>query len=383
MIYKDNLAISGDWYASVRYVDRNGIRHTDKRYGFETERDAFRWEAAFHLRRLSVPVSVLFDDILDMYCEVFRPRQIEKHVREYFTGVPASRITVEVVEDFWRYLQDYRYAGGLKGLSSYAKNHSLHQFYAIMETAVFCGNQEDKKAEKDLLESYDNTADALETTVWSREDYKEFSGIIRDEVPIYLASSLIFWTRIQPSDVRRIRVNDYDPGNHVLNVKMKTRKSDTDREAENHTQEYAVKPVSLPASYAEKLERYIHAMELEPEDYLLPISNDLMNFRLTFGAEAAGLPYIDCSCLYTSGLYSAWHDELTDIPEPPKSDTLVERRSSQVYSTASSLRDTVWLGDEKGQRLRKLWMKMMLCSLRDLRDIWQSRRNPTTRNKPE
>lgn len=378
MIYEDKKRVYGKWYASVRYIDRNGLRHTDKRYGFETEKDAFRWEAAFHLRRLCVPENVLFDDILAAYCKVFHPRQIEKHIRTYFSGVPVAKITVEVMEDYWRYLQDYRYAGGAKGLSSYAKNHSLQQLYAILESVVFFGNQEDKEDKSDekfLGPPVVAPAPSMKTVLWTKKDYVEFSSVVRDEVPVYLASALAFWAHIQASDIRCIRVCDYDAGNRVLNVNVKIRKSDLPREADGEAKKHIVKPVSLPESYAEKLDRYIQLMHLFEEDYLFPVSNDLMNFRLIFGAETMGLPYIDSAGLYASGLCSEYHNELTDVPTPLLTDTLVERRSSSVYTTASILTGMVQLGNERSQYFRELWLKMFVCCLRDLRDIWQSHKN--------
>lgn len=381
MIYKDELGVTGEWYASVRYIDFYGHRHTEKKYGFRSFSEAFRWEAAFHLRRLSwVPETVLFDSLLLRYKAIFQPKYIDGKIGRYFSGVALSRITVEVLEDFWASLIEHRFSKGKKQLSQAACNIIMQQLYVILECAVYCCNQEHRPAEREDVLDFDmDDIEQFSAPVWTREQFISVTEILRGNLPIYLASSLMFWLHIPPADVRGLRVGDFDAESRILTVRVKRSRAVTGETADEGVVEgrtdYITTYVTLPESISNTLSLYIKANQLTEFKALLPISNDILNIRLAFGAEGAGVPYTNHAGLFASGLYSGGHGEATDIPEPPERDMLLERRSSNLYKTADELRilfppltgDAYW--EKNGHWLQTVMDDCMV----ELRDLWKEK----------
>jgi len=108
-VYKDNTK-KGSWFVSCYYTNYQGHRKQKLKRGFNTKREAKKWERDF-LDRLSLSPDMLFKSLVARYLDDCNNRLkirtlssmtsvLDKHIMPYFSDIPLNKITPATVRNW-------------------------------------------------------------------------------------------------------------------------------------------------------------------------------------------------------------------------------------------------------------------------------------------
>ena len=202
--YKDTKR--GTWY--IKYSTKDAVTGKRKQIlkrGFETKRDALKWESK-QRNDDAAASSVTFRELSEKY---FTYRNSRQHTREHQTAMlekyfpyldhRADRISKAQIMEWYLDLNDKDIQPGTKNLILAVVRAIFkygHDFYDLSNVAV--GLKRFKENKKEL-------------SVWSPEEFQRFADSVENET-YRLFFEFIYWTGCRKAEAQALQYTDFKDG---------------------------------------------------------------------------------------------------------------------------------------------------------------------------
>ena len=263
--YKDSE--TGKWYASFYYDDWTGKRIKKKKSGFNTRKEALKWESDF-LNAEDTSMNITMEKFVDIY---FQDKSIELKERsirnkrymidKYITPYLGKRTMNKI------YPADIiRWQGIIKdmGFKPTYQRMVNNQLVALFNHAQkIYGLQHNPCSKVKRL----GKSDAEKLSFWTREEYDRFIAVIEKGSTYYIMFQILFWTGCREGELLALTINDFDFENNTINIdKTYFRVNRKDVITEPKT-DNSVRTITIPESLKEEIRTYISRLYKYPSDY--------------------------------------------------------------------------------------------------------------------
>ena len=207
---------NGSWYVMVRYQNWKGEHKQKCKRGFETKREAQKWEHEFLLQN-KADMDMTFESFVKIYANDLSPRLklntwltkehiIRTKILPYFGKKNMSEITAKDIISWQNELLMYRNEKGEPYSSAYLK--SIHaQLSAIFNHAVrFYDLRVNPAARAGTV----GEADEGNIDFWTREEYQRFAEEMMDKPVSYYAFEMLYWCGIREGELLALTPEDFD-----------------------------------------------------------------------------------------------------------------------------------------------------------------------------
>ncbi|MDD4199877.1 MAG: site-specific integrase, partial [Eubacteriales bacterium] len=221
-VYKDEN--TGTWRVVFRYKDWNGENKQTQKRGFQTKREAIKWECE-QKAIVNVDLNMKFGSFVDLYYEDMKSRirlstlknkeqLISKKILPYFKNRKINSITPRDIVKWQNVMMDYRNEDGKPYTPTYLKtinnqisaifNHAVN-FYGLKENPVRKAGSMGKKEADEML-------------FWTTEEYEKFAEEVMDNPRTYYAFELLYWCGIREGELLALTPKDFDFEHNKLSI---------------------------------------------------------------------------------------------------------------------------------------------------------------------
>ncbi len=212
--YKDEKR--GSWYCKFYYVDWTGTRRQKLKRGFKLQREAKEWERLF-LEQFAKNPDITFESLYEKYLKFKENRvrastlesqrnAIELHILPYFKSKVVSEITPADIVEWQNTILSKRFsASHTRQINAYLKMVFKYavDYLGLSQTPV---KSQICKPEKGNID------------FWTPEEYKIFSGHIQDNIELYTAFEILFYTGMRKGELLALTLNDIDFNQKTIRI---------------------------------------------------------------------------------------------------------------------------------------------------------------------
>ena len=294
-VYKSK---NGKWFTKFRYKNYNGTTKWVTKRGFDTKRDAARWESDFKQRQAGSP-DMRFEDFVEAYKRDCLPRIrestmvtkiniIDTKILPFFTGRKLREIRPADVLRWQNELLTETTEAGKPYSPAYLK--TIHgQLSSIFNHAVrFYGLRENPARAAGSIGS-----GGSKMSFWTPEQYQAFADSVKDDRMTFCCFELLYWTGIRKGELLALTREDIDLDAKTLTVNKTFHcRQGTPYSGEPKTRK-GNRTIVLPQFLCDELRDYFSRIyDLAPTDRLFPVGEDFLNRKLKNGCAKACLPPI-------------------------------------------------------------------------------------------
>lgn len=204
--YKDNK--SNTWYCKFYYTNWQGEKKQKLKRGFKLQRDAKEWERNF-LEQFATSPDITFQSLYDKYKRFKGNRvkastletqcnAIDLHILPYFKDRIVSDITPEDVAEWQTQLLGKKFsASHTRQLNAYLRMLFKYavDYLRLPRSPVIAQICKPQKGNIDF---------------WTPEEYRKFSEHIKDNIELYTAFEILFYTGMRKGELLALTMNDID-----------------------------------------------------------------------------------------------------------------------------------------------------------------------------
>ena len=259
----------GTWKVYIRYKDWQGVGQVHTKRGFATKREALEYEREFLLKK-SKDVNMGFPQFVEVYMEDMKPRLklntflTKKHIMEtkiipYFEKKSLAGITATDVIQWQNQLLSMRDENGMPYAQTYLRTIQ-NQLSAIFNHACrFYGLTANPSKQAGKM----GKAKGKEMLFWTKEEYLQFSEVMKDKPVSYYAFEVLYWTGIREGELLAL-----------------------EREKSNRV-------IELPEFLCREMEDYFGMLyKCDEHTRLFTFSKSYLHHEMDRGAKAAGVKRI-------------------------------------------------------------------------------------------
>lgn len=204
--YKDDS--TGTWYCKFYYTNWQGEKKQKLKRGFKLQREAKDWER-FFLEQYAKNPDITFETLYNKYLKFKENRvrastfesqcnAIELHILPYFKNKVLSEITPsDIVEWQNEVLSKGFSASHTRQINAYLK--------MIFKYAVDYLGLPQSPVKSQICRPERGNID-----FWTPEEYKVFSAYIQDNIELYTAFEILFYTGMRKGELLALTLNDID-----------------------------------------------------------------------------------------------------------------------------------------------------------------------------
>ena len=196
-VYKEEK--TNTWRVIYRYTNWKGERKQTSKRGFATRREAQAWERE-QLNKVTADVDMTFASFIDHYTEDMKTRLKEntwnnkEHIIRtkllpYFGKLKLSSITPQQIITWQNELMNCKDENGKPYSPVYLR--TIHtQLSAVFNHAVRYYKLKENPCQK---AGAMGKKKASEMNFWTKDEYLQFAGAIRDKPMAYHAFQMLYW----------------------------------------------------------------------------------------------------------------------------------------------------------------------------------------------
>ena len=204
--YKDDN--TGTWYCKFYYTNWQGEKKLKLKRGFKLQREAKDWERLF-LEQYAKNPDITFETLYNKYLKFKENRirastlesqcnAIELHILPYFKNKMLSEIApADIVEWQNELLRKGFSASHTRQINAYLK--------MIFKYAVDYLGLPQSPVKSQICRPERGNID-----FWTPEEYKVFSTYIKDNIELYTAFEILFYTGMRKGELLALTLNDID-----------------------------------------------------------------------------------------------------------------------------------------------------------------------------
>lgn len=285
-VYKDDK--TGTWYCKFYYTDWQGQKRQKFKRGFTRQKDARSWERSF-LEQMAKSPDITFEALYMKY-KAFKKNRvrpttletqcnaIELHILPFFRTLTVSQITSADVAEWQNRLLE-------KGFSASHTRQINAYLRMIFKYAVdFLGLRESP------VKSQICKAERGNIDFWTPEEYARFSEQIKDNIELYTAFEILFYTGMRKGELLALTLADIDFTEKTITV---------NKTLAYVSGKYVVQPpktqkgnrvIEAPQFLLSEISEYIHHIyDPQPEQRLFCHSRVWLGQAITYTCERIGL----------------------------------------------------------------------------------------------
>lgn len=295
--YKDD--VHNTWYAKFSYKNWKGeTRFTTKR-GFETKRDALRYEREFKLHQAG-DIDMSFEEFVRLYREDHYPRirkstRLEKDnvinnkIIPYFRNFKITDITAkDIIKWQNELMNEICEKTGKPYAQTYLKTIN-NQLNAILNFAV---KYYDLKTNPAQRAGSIGATNAEEMNFWTLEEYEKFSEAMMEEPFFYYCFQILYWTGIREGELLALTYDDFDFENKILSITKTYQVLEGEPVIGPPKTPKSVRDISLPDELCEDLKDYFSMCYDRTTGRAFPTSKSILYRAMERGAKRAGVKKI-------------------------------------------------------------------------------------------
>lgn len=205
-VYKDK--VRGTYFVKTYYTNWQGEKKQKLKRGFKLQRDAKEWERNF-LEQFATSPDITFQSLYDKYKRFKENRvkastletqcnAIDLHILPYFKDRIVSDITPEDVAEWQTQLLGKKFsASHTRQLNAYLRMLFKYavDYLRLPRSPVIAQICKPQKGNIDF---------------WTPEEYRKFSEHIKDNIELYTAFEILFYTGMRKGELLALTMNDID-----------------------------------------------------------------------------------------------------------------------------------------------------------------------------
>lgn len=290
---------NGTWFVSFYYKNLNGKNVKKKKTGFETKKDALKWERWF-IETKSGALNMSFAAFVEVYKQDVKPRLryntwitkeriINLKLIPYFGDRSMSEITAADVIKWQNIMMNYKNDKG-KGYSDTYLRTIHNQLSAIFNHAVKFYNLSQNPVRKAGSMGREK---AREMQVWTKEEYFAFSEAIKDNRDSFQAFEILYWCGLRIGELLALTRRDFDFEAKTLTInKSYQRLNRKDYITEPKT-EKSNRVITMPDFLNDEIYRYLKKRRrLNSNKRIFTMSKNFLHTEMSRGAKIAGVKRI-------------------------------------------------------------------------------------------
>lgn len=212
--YKDMKA--GTWYCKFYYTDWSGQKHQKLKRGFSRQKDAKDYERKF-LEQFSKDPDISFESLYHKYRAFkenrVRPttfetqcRAIELHILPFFRGLNVSAIRPADVAEWQNQLLKEQYSASFtRQINAYLR--------MIFKYAVDFLGLRSNPVKTQICKPENGNID-----FWTPEEYARFSEQLRDNIELYTAFEILFYTGMRKGELLALTLTDINFTDETITI---------------------------------------------------------------------------------------------------------------------------------------------------------------------
>ena len=212
--YKDEK--TGAWYCKFYYTDWQGQKRQKLKRGFSRQKDAKEWERLF-LDQLAKSPDITFEALYLKY-KAFKENRvrpttlatqcnaIELHILPFFRTKVVSQITPADVAEWQNLILE-------KGFSASHSRQINAYLRMIFKYAVDFLGLRSSPVKSQICKPEKGNID-----FWTPEEYARFSEQIRDNIELYTAFEILFYTGMRKGELLALTLSDINFTDKTISI---------------------------------------------------------------------------------------------------------------------------------------------------------------------
>ncbi len=287
------------WKVYIRYTDWQNKQRVHTKRGFSTKREALEYERNF-LQGTARDINMGFSQFVEIYLADKKPRLkyntylSKKHVIDtkilpYFGQKTLAGITSADVIQWQNVLITMTDEEGKTYSPTYLRtiqnqlsaifNHARKYYSLPVNPSELAGKMGKAKAKEMLF--------------WTKDEYHQFSEIMKSKPISYYAFELLYWCGIREGELLALTKNDFDLPNRTLSITksyQRIKKEDIITEPKT---EKSNRRIMMPDFLVKEMEDYFASLyKYDENKRLFPISKSFLHHEMDRGVKASGVKRI-------------------------------------------------------------------------------------------
>lgn len=294
--YKDK---NGTWFASARYKNWAGEAKRKMKRGFPTKREALAWEREF-IAKNNGNLEMTFESFYELYKNNLQNRLrentwqtksgiVEKKILPYFGSKRICDIKPIDVLRWQNKMIEFRDKNGMPYSPMYLKtihnqlsaifNHAV-RFYGLPKNpAAIAGNMGKGKAD--------------EVLIWTQEEYRQFSDVIKDRPASFIAFEILYWCGLRLGELLALTPRDFDFEKNILVITKSYQRIGGKDIITPPKTDKSIRRVLLPDFLSEEIQQYLSGLKDAAEDKrIFPFTKSYLHHEMRRGCTAGGVKKI-------------------------------------------------------------------------------------------
>ena len=296
-VYKEEK--TNTWRVIYRYTDWKGERKQTSKRGFATRREAQAWERE-QLNKVTADVDMTFASFIDHYTEDMKTRLKEntwnnkEHIIRtkllpYFGKLKLSSITPQQIITWQNELMNCKDENGKPYSPVYLR--TIHtQLSAVFNHAVRYYKLKENPCQK---AGAMGKKKAREINFWTKDEYLQFAGAIRDKPMAYHAFQMLYWCGIREGELLALTPADFDFKAGTVKISKSYQRLHGEDVITTPKTKKSNRTIKMPPFLCEEMQDYLKMLYgLKKKDRIFTISKSYLHHEMDRGAKAAGVKRI-------------------------------------------------------------------------------------------
>ena len=290
---------TGRWMSQIRVTDWTGKTIHKKKRGFQTKKEALKWEQDF-IRQATESLGMTFKDFIELYVRDMEQRLkpstvankrflIDKKVTPFFGKMPLNEIKPTDIRRWQNKLTSYRNEEGEPYAATYLKTIN-NQLTAIFNYAVkYYGLKENPCHKAGGM----GKKNADEMLFWTKEEFLQFVEAIKDRPAAYAVFMTLYYTGMREGEMLALTPADVDLEKGTVRISKSYQRLNGEDVIASPKTPKSNRTVTIPPVLCACLKEYMkQCHELREDDRLFPYTKSWLYYEMVEGCKKSGVKKI-------------------------------------------------------------------------------------------
>ena len=290
---------TGRWMSQIRVTDWTGKTIHKKKRGFQTKKEALKWEQEF-MQQATASLGMTFKDFMEHYMKDMESRLkpstvankrflIDLKILPYFGKMPLNEIKPTDIRRWQNELTSYRDDKGEPYSATYLKTIN-NQITAIFNYAVkYYGLKENPCHKAGGM----GKKNAEEMQFWTKEEFLQFIEAVKDRPAPYAIFMTLYYTGMREGELLALTPADVDLEKGTIRINKSFQKLNGEDVITSPKTPKSNRTVTIPSVLCDCLRDYMAQLfDVQPDDRLFPYYKSYLYREIVRGCEKFGVKKI-------------------------------------------------------------------------------------------
>ena len=289
----------GTWKVYIRYKDWQDKQCIHTKRGFPTKREALEYERQFLLKK-SRDINMEFSQFVEIYLADKKPRLkyntylnkthvIDTKILPYFGQKTLADITPADIIQWQNELLMRKDEEGKAYSPTYLRtiqnqlsaifNHARKYYALPVNPSELAGKMGKTKAKEMLF--------------WTKEEYSQFSEMMKSKPVSFYAFELLYWCGIREGELLALTRSDFDLHNKTLSINKSYQRLKKEDVVTEPKTEKSNRRIIMPDFLVDEMEDYFASLyKYDEDERIFPISKSYLHHEMDRGVKESGVKRI-------------------------------------------------------------------------------------------